>query len=241
MAERNRVVKVDVLDWRVVGTGWPRAEAARVAVEAHWAARLAQAPQMFNGRVFIMVHHRLAAGRLEARFHATDFASFLAWREGVFSDDSVLDGFSSTLLRTADGGILLGRQTAGHINAGLAYPPAGFIDAADVLPDGRIDLEASVRRELLEEVGVGPEAYRRTPGYYVTFCGAIVAACVPLVTTLERAALLAHAGAFIAQETAPELDSALIVGTLDEVAGLAMPAHARLLVESILAGRVEAV
>jgi hypothetical protein len=241
MVERNRVVLVENADWRVVGEGWPKAAAVAGAIDAHWQTRVAQSPQMFNGRVHLLVSHEVVGRASVARFFITDFKSFLAWREGVFTDDAVLDGFASALLRTPDGGIVVGRQAAGHLNAGLTYPPAGFIDAADVQPDGSVDIVGSVRREIAEELGLEEAAYTLTPGYYITICAPIVCVAKPLQATISGDVVLARARAHIAQEAKPELDDVGVITSLADVASLAMPPHARLLVESLLAGSVEAV
>ena len=239
MVERNRVVLVDNADWRVVGEGWPKAAAAAGAIDTHWLTRLEQSPQMFNGRVHLLVSHEILGRASVARFIVTDFKSFLAWREGVFADEAVLDGFASALLRTPDGGIVVGRQSAGHLNAGLTYPPAGFIDAADVQTDGSVDIVGSVRREIVEELGLEEAAYTLAPGYYITVCAPIVCVAKPLRATVSRDVVLARARAHIAQEAKPELDDVGVIASLADVAGLAMPPHARLLVESLLAGPSE--
>ncbi len=83
----------------------------------------------------------------------------------------IWDGFGSAILKSADGQILLGRQAPGHVNAGLAYLPGGFIDERDVTSSDHIDIDANIARELSEETGCVAANFKRTPGYILTSIG----------------------------------------------------------------------
>ncbi|MBN8910869.1 MAG: NUDIX hydrolase [Rhizobiales bacterium] len=152
----TRVFRVPSVDLRVTDGGWAFADRHRGEIEAHWARRVREAPGFFNGPVFMMDAYSVSAhGHLSASFIRSDFRSFLYWRETGFRDDRIMDGFGSALIRSADGRVLLGRQSAGNLNSGLCYPPSGFIDVRDVRPDGLIDIDRSVAREVAEETLTG--------------------------------------------------------------------------------------
>ncbi len=59
-------------------------------------------------------------------------------------------------LRSADGAFLLGEMAPHTANAGQIYFAAGTPDLSDVF-DGRVDLTASVKRELREETGMAAD------------------------------------------------------------------------------------
>ena len=96
-----------------------------------------------------------------------------------------------TEIRSAEGHVLLGCQTAGNINQGLAYPPGGFIDQRDVRA-GVVDIDAGTARELREETGMKPDEFARAPGYLVTTSGPHVSIAVEWRSVLPSDALKAH-------------------------------------------------
>lgn len=234
------VLNVNEVDLRVVDGRWEAGIAARAEVERHWQARLTERPRMFNGRVFILTRLDITPHRVSASFIETDFMTFLGWRDGVFADDGVRDGFVFGLLKDATGAVVLGRQAQGHLNAGFAYPPAGFIDAADVGPDGRIDVEASIRRELEEEMALTAADVVRGEGHLVVMCGPIVAFGIPFRARLAAAPLIDHVRAHIAAEAVPELEDVVVVRSLDDVARIAMTPHAELAVRHVIASETSA-
>ena len=133
-----------------------RERAADIA--AHWEARRASQPSLFNGRVLLLGRHEIATradGKLALRgaYFEVDFAAFLAWRDFGFPGGEVCNGFSMAALRGADGAFLLGEMAAHTANAGAVYFAAGTPDRQDVFGE-RVDLTASVTRELEEETGV---------------------------------------------------------------------------------------
>ena len=64
--------------------------------------------------------------------------------------------------------------------AGQVYFPAGTPDPTDVF-DGRVDLEASARRELFEETGVSADETEIAPGWTLVFTPQRIA-CMKLMT-----------------------------------------------------------
>jgi len=230
----GRVFTVSGVDLCVAGGTWPFADRHRSEIEAHWARRVRETPGFFNGAVFVVTGYSVSAGgRLSAQFVRTDFKSFLYWRETGFRDESVLDGFGSALILSADGGVLLGRQRAGNLNSGLCYPPSGFIDASDVREDGVIDIDASVAREVAEETGLSPPVIARGEGYIVTRAGPVLSIAVPFLSPLPGPALLSAARGHIASDGESELADLRLATPGDVPAGMPMLDYARVLLAGL--------
>ena len=94
--------------------------------------------------------------KLEGDYFEVDYADFVAWRAIGNSVEPVFNCFAIAALRGADGVFLLGEMASHTTNGGQIYFPAGTPDPSDVM-DGKVHLEASPCRELLEETGVRAE------------------------------------------------------------------------------------
>jgi 8-oxo-dGTP pyrophosphatase MutT (NUDIX family) len=145
----------------------------------------------------------------------------------------VREGFGASLIRSAEGYVLLGRQAPGQLNSGRIYPPSGVIDDGDVC-DGAIDIDANIRRELAEETGLNGEAVRRQPGYIVALLGRQIAIGVEWRSALPALALRERILAFTRGQSVPELDDVVIVRTPADIDESTMPLHARVLVRALL-------
>lgn len=153
-----------------VGPGqWAFARDEAAAIDSHWRDEQQRVPSYFNGTIHLLREMTLSDDGLAGTLVATDFKSFLYWRSRDFPATGVLDAFGSALIVGSDGGIVLGLQRAGNINAGRLYLPGGFIDPSDIGMDGRVDLDGSVARELVEETGleVGRDVVA-DDGYFLT-------------------------------------------------------------------------
>lgn len=84
------------------------------AIDAHWERTQVERPKLFNGIVHVLGSWRVEGRTLSGTFLRTDFKSFLYWRETGFPDAGVKDAFGTSLVRSADGAVLLGRQTEGR-------------------------------------------------------------------------------------------------------------------------------
>lgn len=233
MRERA-VVHVARCDLRTSPERWPFRDQNAEAIAAHWSRRLIGSPALFNGTIHILASSSFGGGTFSGRFVAADFAAFLYWRDHGYSDRGHKDCFGTALLRSEEGHVLLGRQRAGHVNGGLAYPPGGFIDPRDVRDD-MIDIDGSIWREIGEETGLGAAELRRVPGYQIALAGPLVAIAAEYRSHLPAEALRARALKHLTASPEPELTDILIVrASRDLEAGT--PEYARLLLGQVLDG-----
>ena len=230
----DHTVRVEHCLLTAVDQPWPFALERAAEIEAHWLQRSAENPKFFNGRLRMLSSYALAGDTLTGECLETDFKQFLYWRETGEPDAGVTDVFASALIWSSDGYLLLGRQTPGNINAGLTYLPGGFIDPRDVGGDGQIDIAASSEREVAEETGLGPDVLTRQPGFLLGFCGNQLSIAVEYCCALTADATRERARAHLAQDRDPELADVVLVRQHSDLAGVAMPAYAQLLLASVL-------
>jgi len=228
----DRSVRIARCDLSVDPQPWPFAERCRAEIAAHWQRATAERPKLFDGTVYILQEHTLEGDTFKGRFARSDFKSFLYWRETGYPDTSVRDSFGSAVILSGEGHVLLGRQTSGNVNAGLAYPPGGFIDARDVT-DAAIDIEASIARELIEETGLDPASLARVPGYLLTRAGPLVSIGIEWQSQLPAEALRARILAHVGQQSVPELADVVIVHSADEIDEDMMPRYAKVLLRQL--------
>jgi len=221
----GRSVRIAKCALAVGAERWPYAERHSTEIAEHWQRTRAAHPKMFDGAIFMLRGWSLRDGTFTGNFLRTDFKSYLYWREGGCADASVRDGFGCAVIRSREGHVLLGRQVSGNLNAGLAYPPGGFIDARDV-HQGNVDIEASIARELGEETGLKPADLARVPGYVLTATGPLVSIAIEWRSTLAAEALRACILAHVKRQPAPELDDVVIACSADEIDERTMPPHA---------------
>ncbi len=233
LESEDRTVRISRCELGVDVQPWVFAEENSTEISAHWQRAVAARPKLFNGIVYLLRQGALEGQTFRGNFVRAEFKSFLFWRESGHPDLSVRDGFGSAVIRSAEGHVLLGRQTSGNVNAGLAYPPGGFIDTRDVSGDA-IDIEASVARELSEETGLEPSELAREPGYLLTRAGPLVSIGIewrsPLPADALRERILAH----VARQPEPELADVVVVRSLSEIDADTMPRYACALLRALL-------
>jgi 8-oxo-dGTP pyrophosphatase MutT (NUDIX family) len=215
------MVEVAELDFVLEPTHWPFAKTHAESIAAHWAELRKAKPALYNGRVLLMGRRELGQRddgvlRLTGTFFEADYADYVAWRAFGHPGERVDNCFSMAALRGADGAFLLGEMAPHTLNGGQIYFPAGTPDPHDVF-DGKVDLDASARRELLEETGVNAAVAAISPGWTVIFAAQRIA-CIRLMTLpVDADAARMRIDAFLALDPQAEFSRMHIVRNPAEI------------------------
>ncbi len=221
MSPKPQVLKVAGLDFVLEPARWLFAETEGAAVASHWAKVKREKPAAFNGRILLLGRRGFRAradGRTEliGAYFEADYADFIAWRDFGYPGEPVENCFSMAALRTADGAFLLGEMASHTVNGGRIYFPAGTPDPSDVF-DGRVDLDASARRELLEETGVSAGETAVRPGWTVVVSDRRVACMKEMALPIGAEEAKARIDAFLARDPQAELSRMHIVRRAGDV------------------------
>ena len=148
------ILPVQRLDFRVFPLPWPFAADRRTEIEDYFTHLRREKPQLWNGRVLLLRDFEISGTTLQGTMFETDYASFIAWRDWGFPDRDVRACFAMGALLSRDGAFLLGVMNSHTAGAGGVYFPSGVLDPGDVVC-GRVDFDRNVRREIVEETGLG--------------------------------------------------------------------------------------
>lgn len=220
-APQSRIIDVAELDLAYEPRPWAFAESRADEIARHWAERKAVLPRMFDGRILLLGRHEFVAREdgatiLRGAYFETDFKAFLAWRDFGFPDASVCNCFAMAALQSSDGAFLLGEMGAHTANAGMVYFASGTPDRNDIF-GARVDLFASVRRELREETGVSPDDVAFAAGWTIVHAPPRIA-CMK-ITRIDATAesVKARIDAFLAGDPDPELQRMHIVRRAQDI------------------------
>ncbi len=213
--------RVTQLDLKLQQRSWPFAEERRADIDAHFALKQREKPDLWNGRVLIGRNPRFAADCFSAVYSEADFASFLAWRDWGFPDNEVFNGFGMGALRCSDGAFVLGEMSQHTANAGRIYFPSGTPDLDDI-SEGTVDISGSVAREVLEETGLGSADYRSGAHWDCVVSGAVIAMIKILSVDDSGEALQARIEANLARQRQPEFSAIHLVRARSDLTS-AMP------------------
>jgi 8-oxo-dGTP pyrophosphatase MutT (NUDIX family) len=202
--------RVTQLDLKCDAWTWPFAAERRADIDAHFTAKQAEKPKLWNGPVLLGRNPVFTADRFSADYFETDFASFLTWRDWGFPDNSVFNGFGMGALRGNDGAFVLGEMAQHTANAGRIYFPSGTPDLDD-LNGGIVDIAGSVAREVEEETGLTATDYRADEPWHCVVSGAAIAIIRILDVEMSGEALRRKILANLAEHTLPELSAIHLV------------------------------
>ena len=220
------------LDLTFAPCRWVFAEERRAEIDAHFAARQRETPQLWNGRVLLARDPVFAGGCFSARYFEADFASFLAWRDWGCPDATVFNGFGMGALRGSDGVFVLGEMAAHTANAGKIYFPSGTPDRND-LNGTTVDIAGSVLREVAEETGLTEADFRVAPYWDCIVSGGSIALMRLLQLDLPAEALRRRIEANLAKQRSPELSAMHLVRDRNDFTA-AIPAFVTAFVEAKL-------
>ena len=110
--------RVTTLDLAFRPSPWQFAEQRRAEIDAHFAMKQAEKPDLFNGRVLLGRRPVFDGTHFTAEYFETDFASFLAWRDWGFPDPAICNCFAMAALRSSDGAYILGEMGPHTATAG---------------------------------------------------------------------------------------------------------------------------
>lgn len=183
----------------------------QAAIAAHFAARKAANPMLWNGRVLLLGGYRFEGRRMVARYGAADYAALLWLLACERAHPFLRASFAMGALRGADGAFVMIRMAEWTANAGRIYFAAGTPDLSDIAPDGSVDLEGSVLRELAEETGIAADELTLAPGWTALHDARRLALLREMRASEDADALAARIRRFGAGERRPEFDEVLVV------------------------------
>ncbi|MBV9531829.1 MAG: NUDIX hydrolase [Bradyrhizobium sp.] len=202
--------RVTRLELNVEPWAWPFAVSHRAEIDAHFAARQRERPEIWNGRILLARNPSFDGSCFSATYFEIDFASLLAWRDWGFPDREAFNVFGTGAMRCADGAFVLGEMGRHTANAGRIYFPAGTPDLEDVSA-GVLDMASNVAREIEEETGLTPADYRSAPYWDCVVAGAAIAIVRTLHLDVPGETVRARIEANLTQQAHPELAAVHLV------------------------------
>ncbi len=225
--------RVTTLDLSLKPWVWAFAAERRTDIKLHFAIKQREKPKLWNGRILLGRDPVFTGSGFSAKFFETDFASFLAWRDWGFPDQSVFNGFGMGALRCSDGVFALGEMGPDTANTGHVYFPSGTPDLDDI-SDGAVDIAGSVVREIEEETGLTSADYHADAHWDCVVSGVSIAIIRMLSVDMTGEKLRARIESNLARQIEPELSAIHLVRELSDLTA-AMPRFVTAFLEAQLA------
>ena len=228
------VIQISGYDLPFTADQWAWADENAAAIKRFWNKAQAEKPAMFNGPVLVMKGHGVGHGVLAGKVLTTDFASFLYWKDKGLPDEAgVRNVFGCAVVRSRDGHLLFGRMGPHTAASGRVYPMAGTPDPEDV-KDGKLDIEGSIVRELMEEAGLAATDAQREPGYLLIEDGGMCSLSALFTFDAPSRELKTRMMAHIEMQAQSELDEIVVFRRAAFHVHHRMPGFARTLVQHLL-------
>jgi 8-oxo-dGTP pyrophosphatase MutT (NUDIX family) len=213
----SQIIPLRAIDARYEPLDWDFSRIHRAEIDRRWAALVASNPHLFNGTVLMQHRWDIRDGVYHAAYGPVDYASFLVWREMGFPGSPRRNGFAMAALQSTDNAFVLGVMGAHTANAGRTYFPGGTPDMSDVTADGRVDLTASMTRELYEETGLRPDEVQIDDDWVVVLDGMRAAFLKPARVIYDGATAQRVIEERLATMVEPELSGILLVRSAAEI------------------------
>lgn len=218
---RNRILPIAEAELVVDPAPHPYELAHREAIVANWDLEKAEKPALFNGKVMLFSSIRWADGRLDARCHVANYATFMHWRR-MRPDTSAEHLYAHAMPVSSDGALIAIRMAGHTVNAGRVYFAAGSLEPEDITGD-RIDLAANMAREVREETGLDLGVARAEAGYHGWSSDSGTVLVRRYFLDLPAEEIVARVRAHIASETESEIEDAVIIDRAAEPPSGLMP------------------
>lgn len=230
----TEVIQIAGYDLPLATDRWAWADENAASIKRFWSKAQADKPAMFNGQVLVMSGQETRDGVLHGNALKTDFASFLCWKDkGLPAEAGVRNVFGCAVVRSGDGHLLFGRMAPHTAASGRVYPMAGTPDPNDV-KDGRLDIEGSIVRELMEEAGLDAADAARAPGYLLIDDGGMCSLNAVFTFDAPSRELKARMMGHIEMQEQSELDEIVVFRRAAFHVHHRMPGFARILVQHLL-------
>jgi hypothetical protein len=203
------VIPVERIEVAYAARPWAFAAERRSEIDAHFAMLRRSNAALWNGRVLMLRDFAIADGVFRGAAFEADYASFIAWQDWRFPDRGVYDCFAMGVIRSSDGGVVLGVMGPHTANAGQIYCPCGTPDPSDVA-GASVDFEGSVRREVAEETGLDISEFVAAPGWHAVIGGNLIVQIKCLQARETSDDLIKLVRAHLARERQPELSDVRI-------------------------------
>jgi 8-oxo-dGTP pyrophosphatase MutT (NUDIX family) len=211
---RGVIVPVSDVDVALDPAPHPFEGAHRAAIDANWLAEKGANPSLFDGEVSLLARLAYRDGRLEGACHAIRFATFLYWRK-TRSWPGAEHCFAHAVPVTSDGALIAIRMGPRTAAPGKVYFAAGSFDPQD-FPDGKVDVDFNMAREVAEETGLDIAGLPRDPHYHA-LSGANGTVIVRRYFLPQPAEAVAAAiRAFVAADPDPEIEEPVIIRSADD-------------------------
>jgi 8-oxo-dGTP pyrophosphatase MutT (NUDIX family) len=206
---RNVILPLDRIEVMLDSGPHPFEVEHRDAIAANWRCETEENPAHFDGEVVLLSRLAYADRRLAGRCHTIRFSTFLYWRRHR-SVGTAEHAYAHAALVAADNALVAIRMGRHTTNPGLVYFAAGSFEPSD-FPNGSVDVDLNMAREVLEETGLDITVLRRDPGYHTLSrdTGTVIFRRYLLDEDAETIA--ARIREFVARDANPEIEGPVVI------------------------------